>query len=83
MGRYWAGSGSSQFRALVGRGGGCDTALQLGKECEQPPQILGCWPCYIRGFSRVTSAPQLASDLVSVALRAGGVPWQGDRGVHT
>lgn len=66
-GRCWAGSGSSHFLALVGRGGGHDTALQLGKECEQPLQILGCWPCYIRGFSRVTSAPQLASDLVSVA----------------
>lgn len=54
-----------------GRGGRHDTALQLGKECEQPPQILGCWPCYIRGFSRVTSAPQLASDLVSVATLSG------------
>lgn len=48
-------------------GGGRDAALQLGRECEQPPQILCCGPCYIRGFSRVTSAPQLASDLVSTA----------------
>lgn len=51
----------------AGRGGGRDAALQLCGECEQPPQILRCGPCYIRGLSRVTSAPQLASDLVSVA----------------
>lgn len=60
-----------------GRGGGHDTALQLDKECEQPPQILGCRPCYIRGFSRVTSAPQLASDLVSVATLSGLEGYQG------
>lgn len=72
-----AGSSSSQFLALVGRGGGHGTALQLGKECEQPPQILVCQPCYIRGFSRVTSAPQLASDLVSVATFSGTEQYPG------
>lgn len=80
-GRCWAGSGSPHFLALVGRGGGRDTALQLGKECEQPRQILARRPCYIRGFSRVTSAPPLASDLVSVAELSGPeVPPQEHRG---
>ena len=43
VGGLWAGSGPPRLPARVlGRGGGRDAALQLGRECEQPPQILRC-----------------------------------------
>lgn len=72
LGSRWAGSGPPWCPAgALGRGGGQDAALQLGRECEQPLQILRCGPCYVRGFSRVTSTPQLASDLVSTATLSG------------
>ena len=48
---------------VLGRGPGLCPAA--GQGAPAAPQILPCQPRYIRGFSPVTSAPQLASDLVS------------------
>lgn len=80
-GGWWGVAGQDQApppAQALGRGGGWDAALQLGRECEQPPQILlRCGPCYVRGFSRVTSAPQLASDLVSAAALSGPEGYRG------
>lgn len=55
----------------AGEGRGPGRRSAAGHGARAAPQILCCGPCYIRGFSRVTSAPQLAPDLVSRATVLG------------